>query len=110
MASDKDRLYDNDTERAYAMHLEAERQAGRIEHWWPKPAKFRLAKSDFYEPDFMVQMPDGLICVHETKGFMMEDALQKIKFFVQIYPFPLYVVTKDKARSGYSWKMSLFQP
>ena len=110
MARDNDRLYDNKLEAEYAAHLEAERQVGKIEHWWAKPFKVRLANNCTYEVDFMVQELDGSIRVDETKGFMREDALLKIKFFVQLYPFPLWVITKEKCPGGYEWKRKLFVP
>lgn len=110
MARDKDRLYDNKLEAEYAAHLEAERQAGKIDHWWVKPFKVRLANNCTYEIDFMVQELDGSIRMDETKGFVREDALLKMKFFVQLYPFPLWMITKEKCPGGYEWKRKLFVP
>ena len=110
MARDKDRLYDNKLEAAYAEHLEADRQAGAISRWWPKPFKIRLANRCWYEADFLVQLLDGSLEIHETKGFMREDALLKLKFLTQTYPFSVVVVTKEKVRGGFSWKKVLFVP
>jgi hypothetical protein len=110
MARDKDRLFDNKLEADYAEHLEAERQAGRIARWWPKPFKVRLANRCWYEADFLVQLPDGALEIHETKGFMRDDALLKLKFLVQTYPFNLVVITKGKVRGGYVWNEQPFLP
>lgn len=110
MAKDKSRLYDNKLEEAYAQHLTADQQSGKILNWWPKPAKFMLANNCGYTPDFMVQELDGSICFHETKGFLREDAHLKMKFFVQVYPFPLWLITKEKCPGGFSWKRVLYVP
>jgi len=110
MARDKDRLFDNKLEEAYAKHLEADLQAGKILKWWVKPAKMTLANNCTLTPDFMIQDLDGSICFHETKGFMREDALLKLKFFVQIYPFDMYLITKEKVHGGYAWKKVLYLP
>jgi hypothetical protein len=110
MARDKNRLYDNKLESDYADHLEADRQANKIARWWPKPFKVRLANRCWYEADFLVQLLDGTLEIHETKGFMREDALLKLKFLVQTYPFPVWVIQKEKCQGGFAWKKTLFLP
>ena len=110
---ERDSLYDNNQEREYAMHLEAQRQAGIIEHWWLKPFSIRLGytpgKDVYYRPDFMVQMLDGTLAIHETKGYMEEDARLKLAWVAQRYPFPIFCIKKAKARDGYSWETIPFQ-
>jgi len=110
MARDKDRLYDNKLEAAYADYLEAQRQSGKIARWWPKPFKVRLANKCWYEADFMVQALDGALAIHEAKGFLREDAHLKLKFLAKEFPFPVVMIQKEKCRGGYIWKQTLYVP
>lgn len=110
MAHDADRLYDNKLEAAYAEHLEADRQAGKILRWWPKPMKFRLANKCWYNADFMVQALDGSLAIHETKGFLREDAHLKLKFLTKEFPFPVVMIQKEKCKGGFIWKETLYTP
>lgn len=95
----------NRTERAYGEFLEREQAQGRVLRFWWQPGSFALSrmrsiagvKGDFYRPDFMVQLPSGLLEIHETKGFMRDDARTKLKVFCAIYPFPVQLV---KRRAG----------
>jgi hypothetical protein len=99
----------NQLERRYSLHLEALRIAGEIHAWAFEPEKFRLAlKGDacFYTPDFRVLLNDGTVEFRDTKGFMQEDALIKIKWFVSQHPYPLVVVRWVKGE----WQMERFEP
>lgn len=106
-ASGEERLYDNELEAGYGAYLEAIRQAGKILHWWPKPFKIRLARACFYEADFLVQRLDGTLEIHETKGFMMEDAQIKLKMLTKDYPFRVLVVRRKK---GGIWEWETYEP
>ena len=82
----------NKTEAAYAEYL------GRLEAikeilWWSfEKVVFHLAPRCTYRPDFMVMTADGIIELHETKGFMEDDAAVKIKVCGEQFPFPIYVL------------------
>ena len=69
----------NKTEEAYAGHLRQLMLAGEVLHFEFEPLKLRLAEKTFYTPDFMVVRRDGLIELHEVKGFWEDDARVKIK-------------------------------
>lgn len=103
---DADRM--NKTETRYAELLETQRRAGKILFWRYESVKFRLADRTWYTPDFYIMRPDGTIEIHETKGWMEEDANVKIKTTAELFPEFVFVLVKE--RSGkweykrYRWK------
>jgi hypothetical protein len=99
----------NKTERRYAAHLEMLRIAGEVYAWSFQPEKFRLANTGdacFYTPDFRVLLNDGTVEFRETKGFMQDDALVKIKWFVAQHPYPLVVIRWIKGE----WQEERYTP
>lgn len=84
----------NKLEEKYSAHLELQRQAGKIVFWRYEAVKFRLADRTWYNPDFYVMRPDGSIEIHETKGFMHDDANVKIKATAEQFPEFLFVLVK----------------
>lgn len=85
----------NKRERAYEIHLEAERKAGRVLWFLFEGIKLRLAEKTFYTPDFVVMTADGLIEFHEVKGFWEDDARVKIKCAAESFPFRFLAITKE---------------
>lgn len=75
----------NRTERAYAQHLLARMIDGDIIRFDFQAMKFRLASGCWYEPDFLVMRSNGLIEIHEVKGFMEDDAAVKLRVFAEQY-------------------------
>ena len=57
--------------------------------------------------DFLVQRLDGTLEIHETKGFMMEDAQIKLKMLTKDYPFRVLVVRRKK---GGIWEWETYEP
>lgn len=102
----------NRTEKAYAVYLESERQAGRVTAFWFEAMKLKIAEGAcFYSPDFMVLRPDGLIELHEVKGspkIFQEDAKVKVKSCATQYPFPVRVVYPRTKKSGGGWDVQEF--
>lgn len=86
----------NKTEAAYAQHLEALSRAGDVLWFKFEGIKLRLADKTFLTPDFAVMKRDGVMELHDVKGFMMEDANVKIKVAAEQYPFRFYIVKKSK--------------
>lgn len=84
----------NGLEAKYAGHLEAQRRAGRIVFWKFGELKLRLADGTWYGTDFYIMYPDGHIEIHETKGFMRDDANVKIKAAAEKYPEFKFVLVK----------------
>lgn len=92
----------NRLEQRYADRLTDLARIGEVAWWRAKPFSIRLSCSrNFYRPDFLVQLADGTLEIHETKGFMEEDALQKLKEVRGLYPFTVRVWSWSK--SG-GWK------
>ena len=90
----------NKLESSYARHLEAMKSAGHVLWWKYEAVGLRLADRTFYHPDFMVMMADGTLEIHETKGFMQEDANVKLKVAACAFPFVFKLVKKHK---GGAW-------
>lgn len=93
----------NKTEERYSAVLADRQAAGEIIAWWFERFTFKLADDTRYTPDFMVQLPDGTLEAHETKGFMEEDAKVKIKVFAEAFPFRCVVVRAKAKRDGGGW-------
>jgi hypothetical protein len=86
----------NKTEAAYAQHLNALKLAGDVLWFEFEGIKLRLADDTQYTADFFVLTRDGVLEVHETKGFWRDDARVKIKVAAEKYPFRFFGITKDK--------------
>src|SRR5690348_12886730 len=69
----------NKTEEAYAGHLEKLKWAKEILWYRFEGIKLRLADNTFYTVDFPVLRADGLLEMHEVKGYWQDDARAKIK-------------------------------
>ncbi|MCB0176527.1 MAG: hypothetical protein KDJ97_38870 [Anaerolineae bacterium] len=91
----------NKLESEYAQRLEALKACGEIIWWSFESVKLRLADNTFYTPDFFVQRVDGSFEVHETKGFMRDDANVKLKVANEFFPWTFYLVRKEVG--GFGW-------
>ena len=97
----------NGLEKRYAAHLELRRQTGEIRDWKFEPLKLKLAPATFYAPDFGVQMLDGSVELHETKGHWEDDARVKVKVAAAMFPWFRFVGARwDK--SVKDWKFEEF--
>jgi len=91
----------NDTEKAYAAHLDKLKESGVVLWWKFEGITFRLADGASYRPDFLVMLHDGTIEVHEVKGHWEGDAKLKIRVAADIFPFRfLALQTVPKSRGG----------
>lgn len=98
----------NKLETAYSEHLEQRRLAGEILSWKFDAVKFRLAKRTWYSPDFLVFDKDGYIELHETKGFMEDDAAVKIKVTAETFPWAkLFLIYRKTKKNGGGWDIRL---
>lgn len=95
----------NKTEEAYAAHLRTLMLAGEVLHYEFEPLKLRLADKTFYTPDFMVVHRDGLIELHEVKGFWEDDARVKIKVAAKQHWMFTFVGVQ---RKGAHWSLEAF--
>lgn len=69
----------NKAEAEYASYLGLLVAAGEVAAFDFEPLNLRLADKTWYKIDFLVQLPDGTMEVHEFKGFMEDDAAVKLK-------------------------------
>tara|TARA_R110000851_G_scaffold33896_3_gene90384 strand:+ start:3046 stop:3387 length:342 start_codon:yes stop_codon:yes gene_type:complete len=99
----------NQTEAAYAALLEACKQAGEIVWYSFESMTFKLADNTRYTPDFAVMRTDGLIEIHEVKGFWRDDARIKIKVAAELFPFRFIAVKKQSKKAGGGWSQEVFE-
>lgn len=97
----------NKLETRYAELLEQKKQLGLIFDWRFECLAFRLAKGCTYNPDFMVITFDGMVEIHETKGFWEEDARVKIKAAAEMFPWFRFVGVQFKKGE---WLIEEFEP
>ncbi|MNM21163.1 hypothetical protein D3C81_315210 [compost metagenome] len=98
----------NKTETAYGDRLRALEHTGEI--LWHKfeGIKLRLADNTFYTPDFAVLAADGVMELHEVKGFWQDDARAKIKIAAALYPFRFLAVRVKAKKDGGGWSVEEF--
>ena len=98
----------NGTEAAYAIYLDLCKERREILDYWFEAMTFKLADGCRYTPDFVVQMADGMIEVHEVKGYWEDDALVKIKVAAEMFPFRFLAVQKIAQKAGGGWAIREF--
>ena len=87
----------NRLEAKYAQALEMQKRLGEIVDYKIHPFGLRLADKTFYHPDFLIVYTDRFE-IHETKGFMRDDANVKIKVAAAQFPWIKFkLVTWSKA-------------
>ena len=96
----------NKTEAAYAAHLEAHRRAGEIAWFKFEGLKLRLANNTFLTVDFAVMGANGVLEMHEVKGFMTDDAAVKLKVAADMYPFRFLLVRARAKKAGGGWDVT----
>jgi hypothetical protein len=92
----------NKLEAAYADHLARKLRKGEVLEYKFESLKFRLADKTYYTPDFLVIMADGIVEIHEVKGFWMDDARVKIKVAAEQFPFVFRAV--KRFRGGWDYE------
>jgi len=98
----------NKTEAAYDITLQGLQSTGEIVWRKFEGIKLRLADNTFYSPDFLVLRADGLLEVHEVKGYWEDDARVKIKVAAAQFPFRFIAVTAIAKKHGGGWKVEEF--
>lgn len=97
----------NKTEAAYGAHLELLKAAGEVLWYRFEGVKLRLADATFYSPDFAVMAKDGVMEMHEVKGFWTDDARVKIKVAASMYPFRFLAIKALPRKAG--WAVENFE-
>ena len=86
----------NRAEARYAQHLEARRLAGEVVWFKYESVTIKLAPDCRWTADFAVMLADGLVELHDFKGFMEAHTAIKIKIAADTFPFPVVVITERK--------------
>jgi hypothetical protein len=94
------RSYASHLEEIYAGVLDIQKLDGAVHAWWYEPFSLRLAPHTFYLPDFLVQLANGSLEVHEVKGHWRDDARVKWKVAASLYPCFVFVAVQ---RRGNRW-------
>ncbi len=77
--------------------------------WWFHALKLRIGENCFYETDFLVQLADGTLELHEVKGGHIEDdAVVKLRSVVDQYPFRVLLVRRRPKAEGGGWRVTEF--
>lgn len=84
----------NRLEANYSLELEAQKRRGEILDWMFEAWKFKLANRTWYTPDFAVLTLDGTVELHETKGFLRDDANVKFKVAAELHWFKFKMVRR----------------
>lgn len=103
----------NKTEAAYASELQARKLAGDIHDWKfhavtltiAEPPNAKVAR---WTPDFAVWTNEMVLEFHDTKGFMEDHALVRIKAAAEKFPHPIIVVKKKTKAQGGGWSREEF--
>ena len=94
----------NKTEAEYERYLELQKRSGGILAYSFGMMNLRLADNTFYKVDFTVVAKDGVLEIHEVKGFWTDDALVKIKVAASLHPFRFCSIKKIPRRRGGGWE------
>lgn len=98
----------NQTEQRYDAHLWQLRHAGEVVWHNFEGIKLRLADNTFLTVDFPVMRADGLLEMHEVKGFWEDDARVKMKVAAALYPFRFIAVKPQSKKAGGGWAVEEF--
>jgi len=103
----------NKTEEAYAECLGGRLLLGEVLGFEYESISLKLAPKTFYHPDFLVQLGDGTLEVHEVKAcdkngnyLAEDDAKVKIKVAAKLFPmFGFFLCGKMPKSLGGGWRI-----
>lgn len=97
----------NKTETRYANILQGYQLAGVILKYEFEAITFRLGDRVRYTPDFLVELPNRVIEIHEVKGaYIWEDARVKVKVAAAKFPFKFILAQWKKGQ----WDIAEIKP
>lgn len=109
----------NKTEEAYAAALEARRIAGEIHAYWFESMTLKIGIDCRVTIDFMVQLSDGTLELHDAKGGkvnaagkivaanMRDDAHAKYAVAAKMYPFPIRIACGVAGTKTRAWQWGI---
>jgi hypothetical protein len=95
----------NRLESAYAEHLANQKASGEIYDWKFHAFTLKIAdppnaKCATWSPDFAVWTNEMVLQFHDTKGFMEDHAIVRIKVAASQFPHPVFIVKKKAKKDG----------
>jgi len=101
----------NGLERQYADHLANLKAAGEIYDWKFHAFTLKIAdppnaKCATWSPDFAVWTNDMVLQFMDTKGFMQDHALVRMKIAAAQFPHPIFIVKKKAKKDGGGWDIT----
>lgn len=99
----------NGLEKAYAVELDNMKARGLIFDWKFHAVTLTIAnppraKDARWTPDFAVWDADMVLQFHDTKGFMEDHAIVRIKCAAAQYPHPIIVCKRIAKKNGGGWE------
>jgi hypothetical protein len=98
----------NKTEAAYALELEAQKQAGDILWYVFEGITLKLAPDVRYTPDFFLMHQNGELECREVKSRWIGDAKPKIRIAANQFPFRFTAIYAIPKREGGGWRSEAF--
>jgi hypothetical protein len=95
----------NRLESAWALQLEAMKRDGQILHYAYEPVTLKLGHDTRYTPDFLVVWAGGEITFDETKGWMRDDALVKLRVAARAFPYFTFRLVRKGKRGERAWSV-----
>lgn len=103
----------NKTEAAYAARLALRKQVREIADYWYEPITLKLAHDCRLTMDFLVQLMDGTLELHDTKArwsnraTAREDALIKMRVAARLFPFRMVQAVWERDKT---WTLIEIKP
>ena len=98
----------NQTEADYAAILTIRQHAGEVLWFAYEAITLRLADNTRYTPDFIVELADGTLEIHEVKGFWKEAAKLRLKVAAETFPFRFVSIRLRPKKEGGGWEFTNF--
>lgn len=96
----------NNTEKAFAHHLELKKQLGEVQWFMFEAIKLNLAPNTTLTVDFVVLPASGILEMIDVKGskaIFTDDARVKMKVAASMFPFVFKVAYPIPKKDGGGW-------
>lgn len=100
----------NKTEQRYAALLDERKACGEVVWWGYERINLRILRDAWYRPDFLVQLADNTLEVHEVKGAraVFEAASKlRVKAAADGFPFRVVVAYPVAQKHGGGWEFDV---
>ena len=106
----------NKTEMSYGQHLELRKAVGEIAAYWFEGVTLKLGDDLRYTADYLVQLPNGELELHEVKAgyfpkgedmckpLVRDDAMVKLRMAASSFPFRVVVCFRHSGWKYGNWQ------